>query len=137
MARWIGSALLMACVAPAWSQPADRSEAFEKLVKGMVGTLERISQSLAEIKDRETADAARPILRKSGEDFLALRKQAETLPPPPKEVKDRLAKLYRGKLEAVQKKILAEVVRVQRLPGGREALEELGTVLGKEPKKRE
>lgn len=128
--------LLLASALPLWGQAPEKSEAFEKLVKEMVGTLERVAQTLSEIKDKDTADAARPQLRKSGEEFLALRKEAETLPPPPKDVKDRLAKLYRGKLEAVQKKILAEVVRVQRVPGGREALEDLGAILGKKAEKK-
>jgi hypothetical protein len=90
---------------------------------------------LTTIKTEESADAAKPELQKAAKEWVALRGQAEKLPPPSRMEKERLEKEYKPKLEAAQKKIYGEVTRVQRIPRGPEALKEIRSVLDKREKK--
>src|SRR4051794_32879495 len=130
LGRW--SAAVVAMTAGlVWSQDAR----FEDVLKSMLGTMDQITKTLSGITDEDTAKAARPELKKSAEEWQAVRKKAEHLPPPSKEEKDRLAKEYKKKLEDSQKKLFEEISRVQGVPGGKAALLEVSKVLGKQPKK--
>jgi hypothetical protein len=97
--------------------------------------MERMTTSLGTIKDEETAKAARPELRKAAEHFVTIRKKADILKPPTKEEKDRLEKEFRPKLDEATKKLLAEIGRVEPVPGGKEALKEIRAAVNPELKK--
>lgn len=103
----------------------------EDLVKQMLTTMDSISKSLESISDEDTAKAAHNELKKSASQWIEIRKQAEETPPPTKEEKERLAKEYKGKLEEAQKKLFAEIARVQNIPGGKDALLEIRNALVK------
>ena len=106
----------------------------EGAIKQVLAVQDKISATLASITNQETADAAKPELQKSAKEFVTLRAQIEKLPPPSREEKDRLEKEYKGKLEAAQKKLSGEVIRVQNIPGGQAALKEIRSVLEKRMK---
>ncbi|MCI0682284.1 MAG: hypothetical protein L0Y71_09285 [Gemmataceae bacterium] len=106
----------------------------DDVIKRMLATLDKITTKLASITNRESADAAKPELQKSAKDWLATRAQAEKLPPPSREQKEKLEKEFKGKLEAAQKKLAGEVIRVKNIPGGPEALQEIRSVLVKQMK---
>jgi len=103
----------------------------EAVVKGMIGFMEKLTRTLKTVQDEDTAKAVRPELKKSADEWTALRKLAENIPPPTKEEKEKdgLAKEYRGKLEEAHKKLLAEIARVSLLPGGNDALTEVRKIL--------
>jgi hypothetical protein len=103
----------------------------DEVVKQMLTTLEKLTTTLTPITNAGTADAAKPELRKTAQAWVELRAKAEKLPPPTREEKTRLEKEYKGKIEAAQRKLFAEVVRVQNLPGGTDALKEIRGVLSK------
>lgn len=106
----------------------------DDVIKRMLATLDKITTTLASINNQESADAAKPELHKSGKEWLAVRAQAEKLPPPSRQQKHRLEKEFKGKLEAAQKKLAGEVIRVKNIPGGSEALKEIRSVLVKQMK---
>src|SRR5262249_11400258 len=106
----------------------------EELVKQMLSNLDKMTATLTTITTQESADAARPELQKAAKEWVALRGQAEKLPPPSRMEKERLEKEYKGKLEAAQKKLYGEVTRVQNIPGGPAALKEIRGVLDKRMK---
>ncbi|MFO0964872.1 MAG: hypothetical protein U0793_04685 [Gemmataceae bacterium] len=113
-------------------------EPTEEVVVQMLGQLEKLADTLSSLKDEDTVAAAREPLKKGVQNFLDLRAKAEKLPPPSREVKDRLAKEYKGKFIAVQEKLMLEISRVRSaVPGGREALKEVSALLGKEAKAKE
>ena len=112
----------------------DQARAFEDVVKQMLDTMGSLTTTLATIRDDETAKSAQPDLRKAAGKWQLIKKKAEGLPPPSKEEKDRLAKEYRTKLEEAQKKLFGEVARVSTIPGGRAALLEVSSILGKKNK---
>jgi len=63
-----------------------------------------------------------------------VRAQAEKLPPPSREQKERLDKEFKEKLEVAQKKLAGEVIRLKNIPGGPDALKEIRSVLVKQMK---
>jgi hypothetical protein len=107
----------------------------EDVLKDMVTTIERMTSSLAGIKDEETAKSARPELRKAADHFVSIRKKAETLKPPSKEEKDRLEKEFRPKLVDATKKLFGEIGRVGKVPGGKDVLRDISAAVNPEPKK--
>ena len=96
--------------------------------------MDALATTLSTIQDEETAKTAKPELRKIAGKWSEIKKSAEALPPPSKEDKDRLAKQYKMKLEEAQKKLFGQVARVQQIPGGRDALLEISSVLTKKAK---
>jgi ribonuclease D len=110
---------------------AQNGASHEEVVKGMLTTLDKLAQTLKTVQDRETATAAVPELRKEAAAWQQLRKKAKELPPPDRPEKDRLAKEYRAKLDEARTRLLTEVARVQLVPGGLTALQELRPVLTK------
>ncbi|MBM4067910.1 MAG: hypothetical protein FJ271_03060 [Planctomycetes bacterium] len=96
------------------------------IVKETLEIMEKISKQLAAVKDEDSAKAARSELKSSVTRWLEMRKRAEKLKPPAsKAERDRLDKEFRGKLVNANKKLRAEIARVDRVPGGRDALKEL------------
>jgi hypothetical protein len=108
---------------------------FEAVLKDMIATMDKLSATLSGVKDEATAKAARPELQKNAEHFVAVRKKSETVRPPTKEEKERLEKEYRPKLFESQKKLFGEIARVRTIPGGKDALQELGELLNPPKKK--
>ena len=107
----------------------------EEVTKQLLAVMDKITVSLASITSQESAEAAKPVLRNSAKEFLAVRAQAEKLPPPSREEKNRLEKEFKGKIETATKKLAAERVRVRNItPGGPEALEEIRSVFDKRMK---
>jgi hypothetical protein len=108
---------------------------FEEVVKQMIATMDSLTATLATIRDDESAKAAQADLRKAADKWQLVKKNADKLPPPEKQEKDRLAKEYKTKLEQAQKKLFGEVARVSAVPGGRAALLEIRAVLDKKATK--
>jgi hypothetical protein len=123
------SALMLAGGASAQEADKDKLSPQAALVQQMLDVMDKLTTSLATVKDQQSADAARPELRKLAKEWTALRDKAEKVPPPAREEKDRLEKDFKTKLEGAQRKLSGEVARVQAVPGGRAALEEIRSVL--------
>jgi hypothetical protein len=127
------SALLVLLAFLPGARGGDKAQ-FEDVVKQVLETMGSLTTTLLTIRDEETAKSAQPELRKTAGQWRLIKKQAEGLPPPSKEEKDRLAKQYKTKLEEAQKKLFGEVARVSIVPGGRAALLEISGVLEKKTK---
>jgi len=133
-----GCAACLALCLPILASPlygGEKSPAEEVVVK-MLGQLEKMADALSSMKNEETSAAGREELKKYVAAYRDLRAQSEKLPPPPREVKDRLEKEYKKKFVAVQERLSLEVTRVRAtVPGGREALIEVSDLLrGRDPK---
>jgi hypothetical protein len=108
---------------------------YEQALQQVVESFDKIGVTLKTIVDEESAAAAKPDLRKSAASFLEARTKAAKMPPPEKDEKVRLEKLYKPKLDASMKKMFTEVRRVEAIPGGKDALKEISVVLKKDGKK--
>jgi len=108
---------------------------FEGVLKELVGSLDKLTSTLAGITDEESAKSAQPELRKLAAQWQLLMKKAEDVAPPTKEEKERLEKAYAAKLTEARRKLFGEVERVREVAGGREALKEIAGVLARKSKK--
>lgn len=122
--------LLIATLTASAGEPSKHEEA----VKQMLGQLDTIVGTLLKIQDEESAKEATPVLRKAVTAWIDARGKAEKLPPPERDEKDRLAKLYQPKMEETLKKLYSQATRVQAIPGGRDALLEIRSVFEKKEK---
>ena len=123
--RIAGSVLLLTLVGIASAGGASH----ETVVKLMVLHLDQMSKQLTAVVDADTAKAARPELKKLADEWKTTKFRAATLLPPEPAVKERLAKEYRPQFDAALKKLLGQAQRVQDVPGGRDALQEISGVL--------
>jgi hypothetical protein len=131
MSRCLGVGIvLIACGIGTAGEPSRH----EELVKAMLASLDQIGKTLKAIDVEDAAKAAKPELRKAADAYVEARNQAQKLPPPEKDEKERLARLYRLKIDESVKKMLVEVQRVSIIPGGRDALKEIEGVLKKDGK---
>jgi hypothetical protein len=110
---------------------------YEGLIKDMLGTVDHITKTLQTIKDRDSADAARPELKKAAQTMLELRKKAEDWNQPNKDEKERLAEKYAKKLEAAVKQLRDQTIIAKNIPGGEEAVAELGVLKDKSDKEKD
>ncbi len=111
--------------------PAQESR-YEEIVKQTVGLIDQIHGVLKTIEDGASADAARVELRKAAEKWVEVRRKEKELPPPERTEKDRLAKLAKDlKIREKVARLLGQVRRVEGIPGGRQALDEISGVLKK------
>jgi hypothetical protein len=101
----------------------------EQTLKVMLASLNKLTAALAGVKDAETAQAARPELKKAADTWVAARAKADKLPPPEPAEKARLTKQYKPKMDEALKKLNVEVGRLQSVPSAKEALQELRPVL--------
>ncbi len=119
------SVALTALALGAIAVAAGDESAHEGALKQMFQALDKLTKTLATMQDGDTAQAARPELRKGLEAWTAAKFKAAELPPPSKAEKDRLAKAYQGKMDEALRKFYTEYGRVRSFPAGRRALDEL------------
>ncbi len=129
--RLVGISLLALSGLAAASAADGTQASFADVVKEMLGAMEKMTASLAGIMDEETAKSARPELVKAAAGWQDIRQKAAKMKPPSRAEKERLEKEYKEKMQVAQKKLFAEIARVKGVPGGREALKEISTALGK------
>lgn len=101
----------------------------EQVIQKTLGTLDAIAAELTKIVDEESAVAAKPELRKAATTWAEIQARAKKLQPPDKDEKARLEKLYKPKIDETLKKLLIQKVRVEVIPGGKDALKEISSVL--------
>ena len=129
--RFIGMALVFIAAGFA---VAGVTSTHEQLAQKMLASLDKITQVLLTIDGEDVAKDAKPALRKAADSWIEARVQAAKLPPPEREEKERLVKIYRTKIDATLKKMFIEIQRVSVIPGGKDALTEIAGVLKKDEK---
>jgi hypothetical protein len=113
---------------------AGEDSPYEMTLKQMLKSMEEITMQLKAIDSEAAAMAARPALRKSADTWIEARAKGAKLAPPERDEKVRLVKLYKPKLEQAMKKLFIETIRIEVIPGGKDALKEIQGVLKKEGK---
>jgi hypothetical protein len=114
---------------------AAKGSPHEQALNQALDSFESINKTLESIKDEESAGTAKPALKKAADSYLEARAKGDKLPPPEKEEKDRLAKIYKPKFNKAMEQMSIQIRRVELVPGGKEALKEIAPVLKKEAKK--
>jgi hypothetical protein len=104
---------------------------FESLRKQQVATAKEAADLLSIIKDKETADKAKPRLKQLGDRWRDLQKRMDALPSPSAEEELRAKRLYEDEFEGAKTRFVKEYLRVLFVPGGKEALDEIGEIFKK------
>jgi hypothetical protein len=137
-ARVLGAALLLgAGAALCGGQEVNQVAELEAVFKEMIAQVNRITEALRSVKDEETAEAARPILKKSAAGLKEVEKRSAALQKIPKVERDRVSRKYGDEVRSAVTRLTREVARVRDVPGGRDALEELTTPPAKLEKEKE
>jgi hypothetical protein len=108
---------------------------YEAVIKQTLETIESLTKTLKTIRDDDSAKGARDEVAKLAEKWHSIQKKSTELPPPAKEEKDRLAKLYKTKLEEAQKGLIGETARVRGVTRDPEILAALSSILEKKAAK--
>jgi DNA anti-recombination protein RmuC len=104
--------------------PADK-ETHETYAEESLKALDHITDVLAPVKDKKSADEARAKLPELSKSLNELKEKASALGEPTKEQKAELDKKYKSRFETSLKKFRAEAVRVgTTVDGGKELLDE-------------
>lgn len=100
----------------------------EAIVKEMLAVLDLITESLKGVNDEPTAAAAKAGLQQAEARWQKVRGNAAIAKPPSKQDKERL-ETYAEKFALAQKQLFGQISRVIGVPGGRELLKVLRTVV--------
>jgi hypothetical protein len=100
----------------------------EMAVKQLLKSLDKLTMTLATVKDADSAAAARPELKKAVKSWVEAKTKTDKLVPPDKAEKDRLEKEYKGKMNEAIKKFFTEYGRLRDIPAGKEVLMEIKAV---------
>ena len=106
---------------------ASAQDTLDSLTQDMLKQLSKTVDVLATIKDKTTAAEATPRLRDIAKNMVELKQKAEKLKPS-KQEQEALEKKYKTQVDTIIRKMLAEVVRLQKVEGAAEALKELDKV---------
>jgi len=130
MSAFAARAAALVCLVPVslWAAQGADDAKYEDVLQKLLGTLGAITKTLEGVTDADTAKAAHPELRKHAEEFRTTRKQSEDVAPPSPEARERVSKKYQPEFEKARKDLVAQVARVQRVPGGTAALQEIRSV---------
>ena len=132
--KWARTTLALAFLGSvAWAGDVDAGRR-EEIIKNMLTAMGKVTKTLSTIQDEESARASNGELKKTAEEWRLLRKKAENVPPPSMKEKERLAMLYKGKLEESQKLLFTQILRVQQVPGGKDALGDLAKAFASDQK---
>ncbi len=107
---------------------ADHLEEQAAVIQSMLTAMDRITETLKNVVDKDSAQQNHAELQKLAKGWVALRKRAESVPPPTREEKEQLAKAYEYKMREAQKKLFVEIARVTIINGGSEVLSEIRSV---------
>jgi len=101
-------------------------DSLESLRKQQLLTVKEANDLLETIKDKASADKAKPRLKELGDRWRDLDKRVGDLPPIPTEEEARVQKKYDDELNGAKMRYFRESIRVSLVPGGAEVLKEVG-----------
>ncbi len=95
----------------------------ENVIREAIKSWRDAAATLATIKDQKTAEAAKPKLKRLGEAMRALRKRQDKLAKATDAERAQLQKKFGTSMRAARTNYLKERARVEKIPGGKDALE--------------
>jgi hypothetical protein len=101
----------------------------EELTRDSIDLLKEIADELSTIKDAASAEATAPHLRELGDRWRANKHRINEQKGTDRREMKWLEKKYGGQYESAVNRYWLEVDRVERIPGGKQALSELGRLI--------
>ena len=105
--------------------PAASGGDHEEVMKSMVAVFGDYAATLATVKDKATAQAAKPKLQGLVLRMQAVQNRMAALGEPSEAEKQRLKEKYEAAMAEAMQKMMAETMRVAMTPGANEALREV------------
>ena len=116
-----GAALLLLFVGRGYAD-----DTTESLMKEFITALTDAGNLLGDIKDEATAKAAKPKLKKAGDQMRAIQQKFEKVARPDAAKEAELKKKYQPELKEALRKFIKEAVRLGETAWGKEAIKEMG-----------
>jgi len=104
-------------------KPKDEKVTFDSVMKEMLSTLDKMTTALESAKDDATAKTAKPKLVTISGQMQDLQEKAKKLGNPPPDEEKKLEEKYKGEMDGVTKRLVAEVTRLKGQPYGKELLD--------------
>lgn len=121
----------------AWTEAVHAQDTFDKVLDAMLPTFTKLGDTLATIKDKDSADKAKPTIQEVVKEMTKLKERGEKLGEPMGKQKEELEKKYKSKLEDAARKLSIELVRIKSdVSGGDEIVKEVSELLGGLAKKK-
>jgi len=105
--------------------PAASGGEHEGVMKNMVAVCSDYAATLATVKDKATAEAAKPKLQGLALRMQAVQERMAALGEPPEAEKQRLKEKYEAAMAEAMQKMMTESMRVAMTPGANEVLREV------------
>jgi hypothetical protein len=122
--------LFAAVLALAWSAPGRAEDTHETLAEESYKAFNGLADVLAGIKDKDTAEKAKPELKKTGEKIADLKARFEKIGMPTDSKKVELEKKFSPKMKEAMKKVEKEMGRIATMvDGGLDILKDLTAIL--------
>lgn len=116
---------------------ASAQDSYEKVLDEMLPAFNQLGETLEKIKDKKSADEAKPAVKNLADQLVKLKARADALGEPKGEKKEELEKKYKGKLETAAKKMSTEIVRIaSQVEDGKAIVKDISEALGPLSKKK-
>ncbi len=102
-----------------------KGESFESLGESLIKALKMTVEVLATVKDKQTADDARPKLKVAGRTLADLKARMEKLGAPSKEQNKVFQEKFMAQVKTVLGDLFKEIARVDSLDDAKDVLQEL------------
>ena len=126
-------AALTALAADDKPKPKEEKVTFDSVMKEMVTTLNTMTMALESAKDDKTAKDAKPKLVKISSQMQDLQEKAKKLGNPSPDEEKKLEEKFKVDLDAVTKKLVAEVTRLKAQPYGKDLIDALQPKVAAKP----
>lgn len=97
---------------------------YRSILKGQVSTLDDIAKVLTRIRDKKSAEEAKPKLKKLGDEWRLLKRRMRAI-----RVTDKIREKSKDveiEYQALMMRLSGDSIRVSLIPGGKEALKAMG-----------
>jgi uncharacterized lipoprotein YehR (DUF1307 family) len=103
-------------------------DSHESLTKDAIKLTNEMADVLESIKDKDSAEKAKPKLEKLAEKFKDLKKRMDKIGKPDKAKEEALEKKYKSDAEAAGKRLVTALGKAAAVPGGADAIKSLGSL---------
>ncbi len=93
---------------------------YDRAAREMIDCMKDMNSVLDGVKDKESAEAAKPKMEKIAKRMEALGKRAKEMDKPPKEREDELKKKYDKEMKEVMGNMMKNMTRLATIEGGAE-----------------
>ncbi len=130
MKKAVGAACLVALLLVGGAGAADVKD-FDANIEAFIKALNKTGDLLATVKDKASADKAKPELKKAAAEMKKLKAESDKLGKPTDEQAAELTKKHKKGVETAAVKLTTELIRLSRAEYAKDVLKEFKQAEGK------